>query len=147
MFSVYDPPAVARAFALTLLLNDAPDRSRIPPRPRVKEYMFKLARQNPDALVGAALLLSELGPAAALERARARDADTVRVIDSLLTNEHDLKLLLDRNKTALVEAAENVVQTMQERPNQLSRLIEFEGYLAPDELGEYLDERLTAPAR
>jgi 4-amino-4-deoxy-L-arabinose transferase-like glycosyltransferase len=140
LFSLYDPRAVARAWALWLLL-DATDYSQTPIEPRIDRELVELSKRSYRATSAAALLVTEHGIDAALESQE--DAETMSVIRKLADRRDALNVLLARRKESLIEAVEMISRTVDKRPDLLDRLIEtYDGYLPANELGDYLDEGL-----
>lgn len=140
LFSVYDPASVSRAFVLTLLLDDNSSRGL---RRQVNRDMIERARRSPHAVELAGTLLLELGVDGALARAREREPEAVPVIEHLARRPNDLQQVLSRRKQAVVEAVEILVRVAGRRPALLQRIVEYEGYLPAEDLGEYLDSFMT----
>jgi hypothetical protein len=139
LFSLYDPAAVSRAWALWILL-DASDHSKPVPVPHADTAMIALAGRNYRAFYAAAVRVCEDG----IDRALAsnEDADTMSVIRRLAARRDSVESLLARRKAALVEAAEIINRVAEQRPDLIRRVIEYEGYVPSDDLGEYLDQDL-----
>jgi hypothetical protein len=141
LFSLYDPPAVARAWGLWLLL-DVTDYTRADVRPRVDHELVGLAGRNYRAVYAAALRVTQDGIDAAL--ASDEDDETLSVIRRLAARRELVELLLQRRKDALVEAAEILSKAAAERPRLLELLVEkYGGYLPAGELGDFLDANAT----
>ncbi|MBI3467115.1 MAG: glycosyltransferase family 39 protein [Planctomycetes bacterium] len=143
LFSLYDPASVARAWALWVLL-DASEHSRTGLIPRADQAMISLASRNYRAFYAAAVRVAQEGIDKAL--ASNEDAETMSVIRKLANRRDAVESLLARRKDALVEAAEVINHTAERSPDLLRRIIEFEGYLPADELGNYLDEPIAVSA-
>ncbi len=139
LFSVYDPVGVSRAWALWLLL-DRTDYSKPRIAPHADREMIARASRNYRALVAAAMRVAREGVDQALEHEE--DADAREVIERLAERRSTVELLLSRRRGALQEAAEIINRAAEKRPELLVRIIEYEGYLSSDELGDYLDEGL-----
>jgi hypothetical protein len=138
LFSLYDPRAVARAWALWLLV-DATDYSRAKIEPRVDHELIELARRDYRALYAAALRVTEVG----LDKAAADedDPDSLAVIRRLVARRELMDLLMARRPEALIEAVETLSRAAEKRPSLLEQLVEsYDGYLPASQLGSYLDE-------
>ncbi len=140
LFSLYDPAAVARAWALWLLL-DASDDSTAIVTPHADREIIALAGRDYRALYAAALRVTRDGLDAALRSNE--DRATMSVIRRLARHRDRLEFLLARRKAALEEAVEMVNNAASRRPELLERLIEYEGYLSAGALGDYLDDGLA----
>lgn len=139
LFSLYDPVAVSRGFALTLFLDGGPSGATRPLRHRLHREMLELAQRQPHSVEIAATLLNEVGLSEAQARARGREPGAAVVLDWLAQRPDDLQQLLSRRPRAIVEAAEILNRAAASRPQLLRLLIEEDGYAPAEKLGEYLD--------
>jgi 4-amino-4-deoxy-L-arabinose transferase-like glycosyltransferase len=135
LLSVYHPAAVARTWAIWLLLDDS-DYSTSPHRPKVSDDMIQQIRNNPFAFYGAAIQIGETGLA---EAARQQSPEMAPFFDRLLEKREQLEFLLRRHPSALVEATELLNRTLASRPEVLTRIIETEAYLPDSDLEQFLD--------
>ncbi len=137
LFSLYDPQAVARVWALWVLV-DATDYSKPDVHPRVDRELIELARTNYRALFAAALKVTQDGLDQALESQE--DPEITPVIRRLAERRKRLQVLFGRRQESLIEAVEILGRTMEKRPSLMERLIEtYDGYLPAAELGDYID--------
>lgn len=156
--TVADPPAVARAWALWLLTDDAgsPDRPEAPPwvhrrapwlsrfwgegvgrvnRLGVHEPIFAWSKVDPEGLRAAARTLSQGRPVD-------DDPDARRLLAMLSRNDQPwnglsyARTLLQVRPTALLEAVEILIA----RPDAVRRVLLRHSYTDPARVGGYLDQ-------
>lgn len=156
--TVADPPAVARAWALWLLTDDAgpPDRPEAPPWVHrrapwlsrfwgegvdrinhlgVHEPIFAWARSDPEGLRAAALTLSQGQPIDDDPDAR-RLLNILSRYDQSWNNLSYAQTLLQIRPAALLEAVEIIIA----RPDAVRRVLLRHSYTDPAWVGGYLDE-------
>jgi len=134
LFSLYAPPAVADAFALTLLCRDLNSEGD-----RLDEEVLRIAQEEGAALPEAALIIVEHGPDGAAEAASHRRKAVRYLVGKLTRQRPDLERLLHLDPQALVRASQLLVRQASSKPEVLRQLVEYPGYPLDADLGGYLD--------